>query len=115
MTKEEKEKADEKRKVDAKKKYTELDEEAQRAARQRDGSSGWPTQVGIHRVAWNNGSGYSCASLLASGMACGFVRIDWLEGRFFHGKAPYGDIASLRGEELGLGDDVKMDLDVEDD
>lgn len=49
-------------------------------------------------MTWNSGSGYSCMSLLASGMACGFVRIDYLPGRFYGGKVPYQNVESIRGE-----------------
>lgn len=97
------------------KKYDDLDTDAQRAARQRDGSGGWPLQVGVHRVAWNSASGYGCANLLASGMACGFVRIDWLEGRFVNGKIPYVDIGTLRGEGGAAGNADAMDIDDDED
>ena len=94
--------------------YSELDSDAQRAARSRESSGAWPKEVGVHRVAWNTSSGYNCASLLASGMACGFVRIDWLEGRFRAGKIPYQDIGSLRQEGVGA-DQNAMDVDELDD
>lgn len=92
--------------------YSELDPDAQRAARSRESSGAWPKEVGVHRVVWNTGSGYNCAPLLASGMACGLVRIDWLEGRFHAGRTPYQDIESLRHETAGLN---AMDIDEKDD
>jgi len=92
--------------------YSELDSDAQRAARSRENSGAWPKEVGVHRVAWNNGSGYNGASLLASGMACGLVRVEWLEGRFYAGRIPYQNIESLRQEGA---DQNAMDIDEEDD
>lgn len=114
--KREKHTAEEKAKMreDYMKPYSELDSDAQRAARSRESSGAWPKEVGVHRVAWNTSSGYNCASLLASGMACGFVRIDWLEGRFRAGKIPYQDIGSLRQEGVGA-DQNAMDVDELDD
>ncbi|KAF9515709.1 hypothetical protein BS47DRAFT_1293515 [Hydnum rufescens UP504] len=77
--------------------------------RQRDGSGAWPYEVGVHRVAWNSGAGIGCSPLLASGMACGFCRIDWVRGRFFQDRVPYGDIESLRGENGGVDDFLEED------
>lgn len=36
--------------------------------------------------------------LLASGTHSGLCRIDWLGGRFFQDKVPYGSIERIRGE-----------------
>lgn len=43
-----------------------------------DGLPTWPAIIAVTSVAWNP-SIRRCA-MLASGMACGLVRIDWLEG-----------------------------------
>ncbi|KDQ10972.1 hypothetical protein BOTBODRAFT_115064 [Botryobasidium botryosum FD-172 SS1] len=76
-----------------------------------EGSGSWPVEVGVHRVAWHNGAGMARSPLLASGTACGLVRIDWLEGRFFCDRMPYTNVQILRGEEGGA---VAMDEDEED-
>lgn len=93
-----------KRRSDNQKPYASLDDAGKREASGRDGSGSWPTEVGVHRVVWNSGSGYNCASLLASGMACGLVRIDHLEGMFHAGRIPWGSIASIRGEKVDKTD-----------
>lgn len=71
----------------------------------------WPIEVGVHRVAWNSGGGMSRAPLLASGMACGLVRIDWLVGRFWRDRIPRVSIELMRGETAGNDSDGKMDQD----
>lgn len=53
----------------------------------------------MHRVAWNSGAGYGCTGLLASGMACGLVRIDHLPGAWYGGRIPYVNVQAIRGEE----------------
>jgi transcription factor C subunit 6 len=62
------------------------------------GTGAWPSEVGVHRVAWNAGNGLNAAPLLASGTASGLCRVDWLMGRWLREKIPYGRIVNLRGE-----------------
>jgi transcription factor C subunit 6 len=62
------------------------------------GTGAWPSQVGVHRVAWNAGNGLNAAPLLASGTASGLCRVDWLMGRWLREKIPYGGIVNLRCE-----------------
>jgi transcription factor C subunit 6 len=72
----------------------------------------WPTQVGVHRVSWNSGNGFSAAGLLGSGTASGLGRVDWLEGRWLMGRVPYVSIANMRKEvELEVSDEEDDDDD----
>ena len=50
----------------------------------------WSPEVGVLRVAWHPNLDRAC--LLASGMACGLVRVDWME-RGWTG-ATMGDLRS---------------------
>ncbi|PFH47653.1 hypothetical protein AMATHDRAFT_77094 [Amanita thiersii Skay4041] len=72
------------------------------------GSGAWPWQVGVHRIAWNNGNGPACSGLLASATASGLCRIDVLWGRWLKDKVPYGSIGNIRGED-GMGMDIDSD------
>jgi hypothetical protein len=38
----------------------------------------WSPEIGVSRAAWHPNINRSC--LLASGMLCGLVRVDWMEG-----------------------------------
>ncbi|KZO98669.1 hypothetical protein CALVIDRAFT_30913 [Calocera viscosa TUFC12733] len=67
----------------------------------------WSPQVGIHRVAWCNGSGLARSFMLASGGASGLVRIDWVSGTWIKGNMPYRKIEVLRGEVHGVDDDIQ--------
>ena len=62
------------------------------------GTGAWPREVGVQRVAWNDGNGLGRASLLASATGAGLCRIDWLEGRWMKGRIPYGDVQGIRQE-----------------
>lgn len=74
----------------------------------------WAPEVSVQRVTWNNGNGLGNCQLLASGMASGLCRIDWVTGRWFKGRGlGPGGVETLRGELDGDGD-VDMD-DAEDD
>ncbi|GAA5888249.1 hypothetical protein JCM5296_000246 [Sporobolomyces johnsonii] len=41
-------------------------------------TAAWPLEIGVSRVAWHPNLDRAC--LLASGMSCGLVRLDWVEG-----------------------------------
>ncbi|GAA5962236.1 hypothetical protein JCM21900_000133 [Sporobolomyces salmonicolor] len=41
-------------------------------------TAAWPLEIGVTRVAWHPNLDRAC--LLASGMSCGLVRLDWVEG-----------------------------------
>jgi len=71
----------------------------------------WPSQVGIHRMAWNSGNGLGGAPLLASGTAAGLCRVDWLEGRWLRDKVPYGGIVNIRREVWDDAEDSSVDDD----
>lgn len=43
-------------------------------------TAGWPPGVSVHVVAWNSGNGLAKARLLASGLACGLVRVEDMRG-----------------------------------
>jgi transcription factor C subunit 6 len=73
------------------------------------GTGVWPWQVGVQRVAWNNGNGLASAGLLASATASGLCRIDVLWGRWIKNKVPYGSTERIRGE-----DGAAMDVDSDD-
>lgn len=49
-----------------------------------EGSGGWGPEVGVLRCAWGGSGGWGLGGvgegLVASGMACGLVRVDWVEG-----------------------------------
>ncbi|EKM55117.1 uncharacterized protein PHACADRAFT_161079 [Phanerochaete carnosa HHB-10118-sp] len=61
-------------------------------------SGAWSPEVGVTRVAWNQGNGLASASWLASATASGLCRVDWLTGRWLHDKIPYHSIEGIRGE-----------------
>ena len=42
----------------------------------------WHVQVGIHKTSWHNGGGIRRGGWLASGMACGLARVEFLEGQW---------------------------------
>lgn len=58
----------------------------------------WHPSVGVNTVAWNSGCGLASAAWLASGMACGLVRVDYLEGSWFRNVLPYGSVEAVRCE-----------------
>lgn len=58
----------------------------------------WPTNVAVNAVAWNSGCGLASAPWLASGMACGLVRFDYLEGSWLRNVLPYGSVEAIRRE-----------------
>jgi transcription factor C subunit 6 len=39
----------------------------------------WTPNVGVHKVTWNSMNGLRHAGWLASGMACGLARIEWVD------------------------------------
>jgi hypothetical protein len=43
-------------------------------------STGWPPEISITCVRWQNGGGIGRAGLLASGSASGLCRVDFLKG-----------------------------------
>nr|XP_019010200.1 uncharacterized protein I206_04668 [Kwoniella pini CBS 10737]OCF48981.1 hypothetical protein I206_04668 [Kwoniella pini CBS 10737] len=51
-------------------------------------TAAWRPEVGIHKVVWNDVCGLGRAGWVASGGASGLGRIEWIEGRWRHGKAP---------------------------
>jgi transcription factor C subunit 6 len=65
----------------------------------------WPTNVGVNAVAWNSGCGLASAPWLASGMACGLVRADYLEGDWMKDALPYGSVEAIRREVVDDGVD----------
>ncbi|OSD08431.1 hypothetical protein PYCCODRAFT_1455543 [Trametes coccinea BRFM310] len=65
------------------------------------GTGAWPPEVGIHRVAWNDGNGLARTPLLASATASGLCRVDWLLGRWVRDQQPYNGIEGMRGETAG--------------
>lgn len=58
----------------------------------------WHPTVGVNAVAWNSGCGLASAPWLASGMACGLVRVDYLEGSWLRNMVPYGSVEIIRCE-----------------
>ena len=69
----------------------------------------WAPEVGVQRVAWNNGNGLGNSQLLVSGTGSGLCRIDWLGGRWFKDQTLGPDgIEALRG---GVGGDGDVDMD----
>lgn len=42
----------------------------------------WEPEIGVLCARWNSANGIGRAGLLASGMACGLVRIDFVEGHW---------------------------------
>ncbi|KAH0826976.1 hypothetical protein J3R83DRAFT_4635 [Lanmaoa asiatica] len=65
----------------------------------------WPPEIGVHRVAWNNGNGLGGAPLLASATASGLCRVDWLMGRWIKDKTPYVSVPKMRKEVDGASDE----------
>ena len=63
-----------------------------------DGSALWPQEVSVLSTCWNSCNGLENAPWLASGTACGLVRIDWLKGWWFWDVVPYTGISSIRFE-----------------
>lgn len=61
----------------------------------------WSPEVAVLCTEWNSSCGLGRAGMLASGMACGFARVDMLEGRWRGGKLPPAALKDLR---LGLKD-----------
>ncbi|KAM6500158.1 hypothetical protein JOM56_003172 [Amanita muscaria] len=72
------------------------------------GTGAWPWQVGIQRVAWNNGNGLGSCGLLASATASGLCRVDNLWGRWMKDKVPYAGVENIRVED-GAAMDVDYD------
>lgn len=64
----------------------------------------WPAQQACHTVAWH--PSIRRAGLLASGLACGLVRVDVLEGPWAAERIPYESVAAARG---GVEADAAMD------
>ncbi|OJT08897.1 Transcription factor tau subunit sfc6 [Trametes pubescens] len=69
------------------------------------GTGAWPPEVGIHRVAWNDGNGLARTPLLASATGSGLCRVDWLMGRWMRDQLPYTGIEGMRGEMGGVFED----------
>ncbi|KAG6369764.1 hypothetical protein JVT61DRAFT_13581 [Boletus reticuloceps] len=65
----------------------------------------WPSEIGVHRVAWNNGNGLGGAPLLASATASGLCRVDWLLGRWIKDRTPYVSVPKMRKEVEGASDE----------
>ncbi|KAG6370153.1 hypothetical protein JVT61DRAFT_12374 [Boletus reticuloceps] len=65
----------------------------------------WPPEIGIHRVAWNNGNGLGGAPLLASATASGLCRVNWLLGRWTKDRTPYVSVPKMRKEVEGASDE----------
>jgi transcription factor C subunit 6 len=63
----------------------------------------WPTNIGVNAVAWNSGCGLACAPWLASGTACGLVRVDYVEGSWMRNVLPYGSVEAIRREVVDDG------------
>lgn len=62
-------------------------------------SGAWSPEVGVTRVAWNQGNGLANACWLASATASGLCRVDWLVGKWLQeDKIPYSGIEGIRGE-----------------
>lgn len=74
------------------------------------GTGGWPAEVSVTRVVWNNGCGIGRAPLLASATASGLCRIDWLLGYFLEDVNPYNGVQYIRNEVESL-ESNEMDLD----
>ncbi|PPQ78436.1 hypothetical protein CVT25_011881 [Psilocybe cyanescens] len=68
----------------------------------------WPREVGVHRVAWNNGNGLASSGLVAAGTSSGLCRVDVLWGRWVKDKIPYGSVAGIRMEDV---DEMEVDSD----
>ncbi|KAI0831441.1 hypothetical protein BC628DRAFT_1336499 [Trametes gibbosa] len=69
------------------------------------GTGAWPPEVGIHRVAWNDGNGLGRTPLLASATGSGLCRVDWLLGLWARDQLPYTGIEGMRGETAGVFDE----------
>lgn len=65
----------------------------------------WPTEIGVHRVVWNNSNGLGGAPLLASATASGLCRVDWLMGRWIKDRTPYVSVPKMRKEVEGASDE----------
>ena len=48
----------------------------------------WSPHVAVHRATWNEANGLAGAGWLATGMACGLVRVEWITGTFKGGVVP---------------------------
>ncbi|ORX40716.1 hypothetical protein BD324DRAFT_647634 [Kockovaella imperatae] len=57
-------------------------------------SVAWSPHCAIHKVTWNSANGLNSAGWLASGMASGLVRVEWVSGRF------QGDTLPIRMKDL---------------
>jgi transcription factor C subunit 6 len=64
-------------------------------------TSTWSPHVGVHRVAWHNGSGIGRAGWLASGGGSGLGRVEWVAGRFAKGVVPPIFKKGAKGKEAG--------------
>lgn len=42
-------------------------------------TAAWLPEVGVHKVSWNSSNGLRNAGWLASGMACGLARVEWVD------------------------------------
>ena len=71
----------------------------------------WIPSIAVCTVAWNSGNGLGNASLLASGTACGLVRIDLPEGAWMRGTRPYGSMAEIRFEGVEFANAIASDSD----
>lgn len=69
----------------------------------------WPSEVGVHRVAWNTGNGLGGAPLLASTTGSGLCRVDWLLGRWIRNKVPYVNVPNMRKEVDDIMDEDSGD------
>ncbi|KAF8550445.1 hypothetical protein OG21DRAFT_1446590 [Imleria badia] len=65
----------------------------------------WPPEMGVHRVAWNNGNGLGGAPLLASATASGLCRVDWVMGRWIKDRTPYVSVPKMRKEVEGTSNE----------
>ncbi len=65
----------------------------------------WHPSLGVNAVAWNSGCGLACAPWLATGTACGLVRVDYVHGGWLRNAMPYGSVEAIRREDGGdVGD-----------
>ncbi|RPD66548.1 hypothetical protein L226DRAFT_454990 [Lentinus tigrinus ALCF2SS1-7] len=72
------------------------------------GTGAWPPEVGVHRVAWNDGNGLANTPLLASATGSGLCRVDWLLGRWGKDPPPYNGVEGMRGEMAGSFDEDEL-------
>lgn len=86
------------------------EKKAQAEANGQSTSTGvWPPEMGVHRVAWNNGNGLGGAPLLASATGSGLCRVDWLVGRWIKDKTPYVSVPKMRKEVEGTSDEESVE------